>query len=182
MIIERVEDQVLYHIQQGPVPNGGHSWDIGRKDYWGHERNFVMKNIFDSIGTPLINKETGQPINAYLAFKEMYRALIDQTASTDCTTFLRKNIDSILYLYVEMFASLSNHHYVLREYIYEEVRKEIDPTLPSRLTGLWITPEEDLDFWWHALSPQETNTIVKLKLTEQYLRDIAIGNQDSPYP
>lgn len=175
MILETVENKVLYHIQQGEVPPGGHTWEIGRKDYWGKEINFVLKTAFEkNDNNYMMNIQTGEPVNSLQVFRDMYLALLDQATKPDCSNFIRANIDSILDLYIKMYVSLHNHIYNLREYVFEEVRKEVNPELPSRFTGLWVAPAEDLDFWWHVLTPQETNTIIKLKLNGKIFK----GNSD----
>lgn len=39
----------------------------------------------------------------------------------------------------------------IREEIFEKIRLEIDPELPSRKKGIWLTTRNDLEKWWNIL-------------------------------
>ncbi|MCT8341268.1 DUF2441 domain-containing protein, partial [Flavobacteriaceae bacterium TK19130] len=43
----------------------------------------------------------------------------------------------------------------IREQIFEKIRLEIDPDLPSRKKGIWLTTKSDLEKWWDILNSDE---------------------------
>lgn len=52
----------------------------------------------------------------------------------------------------------------IREQVFEEVRINYFPHLPSRQTCVWVCPHEAVEFWWNTLKESQCK-ILKLKLT-----------------
>lgn len=55
---------------------------------------------------------------------------------------------------------------LIRETVFEEVREDFFPNFPSRLSCLWVIPEnmESINYWWGQITAEE-RVILKLKLT-----------------
>lgn len=76
----------------------------------------------------------------------------------------------------------------LKEIIFEEVRKDKFPCLPSRYNCIWLCEEEKVDYWYIALRDQNS-LIYKVKATgkshiadEKWLiNDIVPGNRIREY-
>jgi hypothetical protein len=78
---------------------------------------------------------------------------------------------------------LSHNYKLIRELIFEEVRKEYFPTFPSRTRCLWVVPEEEglIDYWRNQLDVDEYEyKILKLSLTGKIFKanqgHLEVGN------
>ncbi|MED4403252.1 DUF2441 domain-containing protein [Metabacillus fastidiosus] len=76
-----------------------------------------------------------------------------------------------------LISAIRHYQIYVREQIFEEVRKEFFPNMPSRFKGLWVIEEDikTLNYWWKVFG--ESGTIIKLILNgkihrgnEQYLQ------------
>ncbi|WP_054751291.1 DUF2441 domain-containing protein [Piscibacillus salipiscarius] len=64
-----------------------------------------------------------------------------------------------------IFQGLTYYWHFARETIFEEVRKNIDPNLPSRQRCLWLTDIRNLDYWMHTKDfHPETHQVLLLNL------------------
>lgn len=174
MHLENIKDEIFYHIQRGPVPPGGHTWEIGKRDFWGKEPNFFIKKLFTDPGYYMTDTNNGFTRNSLEVFQEMHRFIINALMSPERKEILQNNISQIAHMYQEMDVCLHYQIYLIRELMFEEIRKEINSELPSRYTGLFVALLEDLDHWMKVLQPNEPCTIIKLKLNGKAF----LGNND----
>jgi hypothetical protein len=65
---------------------------------------------------------------------------------------------------------LSEYLKLTREWVFEEVRREFFPNLPSRHRCLWVIPDdtEAIRYWWRTMG--KTGEILKLELTGKIYR------------
>lgn len=68
-----------------------------------------------------------------------------------------------------MAGAIRYYQNIIREMVFEEVRKEHFPTLPSRKKCLWVIPNEikRINYWWDRLprDDNEERVLLKLRLT-----------------
>lgn len=76
---------------------------------------------------------------------------------------------SLVELFIEYEWILTEYRMFIREYIFEEIRKESFPDLPSRHNCLWVIPPniDGIKYWWDIISKSKDYTceILKLELT-----------------
>lgn len=164
-----VENQKFYHIQRGKVPPGGHRWNIGSKKYWGREMNFVTKAAFEQdYGFSLpIPKQPGD-WEKFDSFTWLFWEMINffKTGKKDPRFAPYYHYDP-KEAFKECYRVVHAQSYVLREMVFEEVRKELNKELPSRYTGLWVIKDnlDDLQYWYRTLGATDNSTIITLSLT-----------------
>jgi hypothetical protein len=159
----KVENQIFYHIQRGEVPKGGYNWIIGRKTFWGKEKNFVA-NSFESKEFLFQDPRTRLNYNYNFLADEMISYI--NTGKKNPIFASNFHYNPII-AFQELESIVYHYTYACRELILEDIRKELFPDYPSRLTGLWVIPDdlEELKYWWNALGLEKKNTIIKLNLS-----------------
>jgi uncharacterized protein len=171
-----VENQKFYHIQRGEVPKGGHQWNIGKRDYWGKEQNFVIDTFFKGnyeffLPIPGQGHKLERFDSATWILDEMIRFFETGQKTPRFASFF--DYDPVT-AFKTCFQILHTHRYILREMVFEEVRKELNQELPSRYTGLWVIDDhpEELQYWYETLAGDDKSTIITLNLTGK----IHLGN------
>lgn len=72
----------------------------------------------------------------------------------------QNNID---WLYTQLKTISKETAFYIRERVFEDVRKEFFPHLPSRQKCLWVSKGDQLPYW-RSISPELQRTILKLDL------------------
>ena len=72
----------------------------------------------------------------------------------------QNNLD---WLYTQLQTVSKETAFYIRERVFEDVRKELFPHLPSRQKCLWISEEKQLPYW-RTISPELHKTILELEL------------------
>lgn len=171
--LERVDNKVFYHISR--YRGGMHEqifgkWQVGEKRIIGEGKN-AQTLMFDRQQYVTIDPHTNNYVPYTLLFDRMKEFI--QTGKRDqyfdfhhfdpSKTVLE--IDVILRVYI----------YMVREFIFEEVRARQFPHLPSRQKCLWViddTPQA-LDYWVNKADLTKINPdsdMVKFRLTGDIFR------------
>lgn len=135
-----VKNKIMYHISRE------NKWNIEDVIRAGtHENPFwsFCKNYTQNI---MLN---GQVISLFDLFK--------QECSLDVT---KNNID---FLYQNLKTVSKETAFCIREYVFEEVRKEFYSYLPSRQKCLWLCEEEQIAYW-RTLRENESQYLLKLQI------------------
>lgn len=126
-----VENKIMYHIHN--TDDYSEIWQIGND--LDNTKDFLSKNYNNALHfKPVVNTN---PDNKLAAFADV----IDH--------YLEKDQEKETYIEMLKVASgyLKNYANVEREMILELYRKEYFPNLPSRKNAIWLTEQEQLDFW-----------------------------------
>lgn len=165
----KVENQKFYHIQRGAVPEGGHKWKLGKREYWGKERSFVIDSAFRAsyeffLPIPGREQQAERFDSVTWFFEEMIRFFETGQKTPRFAPYFDYNP---VMAFKMCFQTLHNHRYILREMVFEEVRKELNKELPSRHTGLWVIKDdpEELQYWFETLAVDDKSTIITFELT-----------------
>ncbi|WP_416729213.1 DUF2441 domain-containing protein [Fictibacillus sp. JL2B1089] len=125
-----IENEYYYHIQRAQT----NQWEIGKTYFIGKEKNEFVSH-FDTTDVYCPN--------------DLHQSIL---------TLLNKNEDvpnDMLIYTLNNYLNVSNHYKKLaREYVFEEVRADFFPNLPSRQKCLWVMPvnEEILSYWWQYIN------------------------------
>lgn len=149
-----VEKVIYYHIERGS------QWSIGETRFVGREKNNFMKyydveNI--TMQDPTCNK--------YYGINQIAGGMIQYINNNQKPPFLASfyHFDANQTV-KELNDALCTYLRLVREFIFEEVRKEFFPNLPSREKCMWVIPNniQALKYWWDTLG--RNGQIVKLEL------------------
>ena len=145
----QVKNQVYYHVHR--INEHSNKWSVGTTyDATRKELN-LFNSFYDnhSLQTQIV---TGQPqyllqsISSYNNLSQPQRVNI---------------IDRYLGEFIE---ALKEHCKFIREVIFEEVRQNYFPQLPSRRTCIWLCEQDAVSYWWNQLG-NNTKKILKLQVT-----------------
>lgn len=131
------KNQTLFHIHR--IGSWSDRWKVGSTIFWGqketnnfnrwYDDTFFAKDFDDGDGK-LFAKTA---LNKFLSLPDAYK---------------QKNYDEIV-----RFA----HHVIneqsifIRETLFEEVRNNYFPQLPSRKTCIWVCEKEAVSYWWSKI-------------------------------
>lgn len=123
----KVQNEVFYHISHSP------GWSVGSTIYTGQ-----LENEFWEICKKLT---ITVPVNGRLmSLFAMFNAYdtFDKFSTTD---------ENIEFFYKTLKETAKETSICIREYAFEEVRKEYYPELPSRQKCLWVSRKDDVNYW-----------------------------------
>ena len=140
LMINNIIDEIYYHINTGPKLQIGDTLQIGKK--------------FNNFYYEVYNTEhlkNGKDANQYLIDMKKERNLV-----------LNNDVADLV------FKTINDNAMITRELIFEEVRKELNPDLPSRLKSLYVCKnKKEIKEWikiFNRTNKKEFQ-ILKLKLT-----------------
>lgn len=136
----KIKNRILFHISRE------NNWKVEDKITSGERENpfwLKCKNY-----SPKINKD-----NHIITMFEMF----DQNPSFEATQ------DSIDFLYQQLKNVSKETAFYIREQVFEEVRKEFYPQLPSRQKCLWLSEEDQLPYW-KSIVDNEQGYLLTLEL------------------
>ncbi|MDE2195650.1 MAG: DUF2441 domain-containing protein [Gammaproteobacteria bacterium] len=136
-----IENEKFYHIHK----HNSSKWVESAKFTFGEEPNNAWR-AFEIARRGVTNPETGE---VYTIDMVAYRALSSyrkQGKKDPRLSFY--HFDPVMTL-AETLDSLFLSTRMIRELVYEDVRKQLYPDLPSRTTCIWLIPEESksVRFW-----------------------------------
>lgn len=155
-----VENVVYYHIQRSD-PWKGQPWNVGQTYFIGGKKNpffgfydFAAFNIQDPIS------------KNWYSLNHVANSMIKYIDKKEKDEYLKSfyHFDSEKTTR-ELYNALEEYLKLVREWTFEEVRREFFPNLPSRQRCLFVIPMEfqSLNYWWNKLG--KNGNILKLELT-----------------
>ncbi|MBQ2768338.1 MAG: DUF2441 domain-containing protein [Clostridia bacterium] len=126
-----VKKQTYYHIHR--KNEFSHLWNVGNKINFTTRKENVFNKYYNNYYPRLKIGDTVYPMTQALDIilkQELY-------SNAENAKFIVENMQSVtreLAIYI-------------RENIFEEIRANYFPTLPSRKSCLWVCREESLNFW-----------------------------------
>jgi len=163
--MEYVNGKVYYHIQSKASWNKYPQWQQGSTYTIGRSKN-PWFGYFDENGKNIANPTTGKVFTADTVAALILAHQDGQPQDPELKAFFSYDIkNAIIYLR----AALSHYVKFARETVYEEVRVQNFPELPSRQRCTWVVPDDEntaeyMRFWWPKLNQNERR-ILKLELT-----------------
>jgi hypothetical protein len=155
-----VENVVYYHIQRNSSRKGG-QWNEGQTYFIGGKKNpffgfydFAAFNIQDPIS------------KNWYSLNEVANSMIKYIDKNEKDEYLKSFYHFSPEKSVrELYRVLEEYLKLVREWTFEEVRKEFFPNLPSRQRCLFVIPNDvqSLNYWWNTLG--KNGNILKLELT-----------------
>ncbi len=132
-----VKDKEFYHIQKNNCP---YKWNIGQKLFLGDNPNNYAQN-FHKAGF-LYKSKSGKKMQILQYFKNFENLLNDKPNSDIELKAVKESIIVLNSFVVDMIK-------VHRENLFEEIRLNFFPNLPSRKRGIWLIPynEDALNYW-----------------------------------
>lgn len=144
-----VKQEIYYHIHRMGEWSG--RWKVNSVIYWGQKERNNFNKFYDNNGfiTDLTNGL------GYMHGRNALNNFLDQPQSFQMQNYRR--------IIEEALSIIKEQCIFTRETIFEEVRSNYFPELPSRKTCIWVCKKEALHYWWSALHGQKK--IFKLELT-----------------
>lgn len=128
----KIKNRILFHFSRE------NNWKIGDRITSGERENPFWLNCKDYSPKIRIN-------NQIITMFEMF----DKYPSFEVT---RESID---FLYQKLKDVSKETAFYIREQVFEEVRKELYPRLPSRQKCLWLCEENQLSYWKTIVDNEE---------------------------
>lgn len=154
-----IENEVYYHIQR----ETGHmrrQWQVGQKFFFGNEKNDFFK-FYDYTGKSVEDPETMVRYDINTFGKETINYYKTGEKVKEFDYFYKYNFVGAM---EGMQSTLEHYIKLVREIVFEEIRKDFFPGLPSRQKGIWVIPNEEdaLKYWGVTLGGGK---LLKLNLT-----------------
>lgn len=132
----------LFHVSRSQDWYIGKKVSIGEQDnnFWSYSRNYSPQISVNHIQYDLFE-----------FFSKFSGYNLDVTK------------ENVVWIFDEFKHNIKECSLYIREQIFEKVRNEIDPDLPSRQKCLWLTDMDHLDYWKGCINCRG-GSIVKLKL------------------
>ncbi|MEH6990585.1 DUF2441 domain-containing protein [Cytobacillus firmus] len=158
--MEEVKDKVFYHIQTNASWRNTRKLEIGDSILTGVSANPFVKFLYE-IHFVQKDSNTGQMYSAMSIAQELKNFLASGKKSEPFKSFYHYDCkDSILFLINAFEHSVK----ISREVIFEQVRLESFPNLPSREKCLWVIPSDDYDNYSTWAKALENGEVLKLSL------------------
>ncbi len=125
-------------------------WQVGRRINWVQKRNNLFYDHFNEQG--LFYDDGIEDLPFCQALDKFFASSIDY-----------QRLEALSLLKAAREATKSQSIFI-REEIFEEVRGNYFPHLPSRKTCIWVCTRDAVDFWWKTLNPGNQK-LLKLNLT-----------------
>jgi hypothetical protein len=151
MALLHVKNQDFFHIHRiGPWSD---RWQVGKTIFRGNKELNLFNQTYnekdrDFEGPDGIKYPGNRAIPYFLA---------------QSSEFQNQNIKNILIIAQDV---IKEQGMFIREEIFEEVRRNYFPQLPSRKTCIWLCDKESVEYWWSKLqTPKEKMKIFKFNVT-----------------
>lgn len=147
-----IKNETYFHIHRiGPWSD---RWKVGSTIFWGqkeinnfnrwYDNNVLAKDFNDGAG--MFSAKAA--LNKFLSFQRDYQ---------------NNNYEGIINFAYEV---INEQSMFIRESLFEEVRKNYFPNLPSRKTCIWICEENAVEYWWKRLHGDKINhKILQIEVT-----------------
>ncbi|WIW70638.1 DUF2441 domain-containing protein [Anaerosinus gibii] len=167
IVIEYIQDKEFFHISVPKFYSQFPEWSLNETRFIGKTTNPFF-SYYDKTSYQVLDKTktTAYPFNKIA--NVMNEIISGRTQIPhDLPNFYHCNPNRC---FSELYSYFKDYLLLTREWIYEEVRKESFPHLPSRQKGLWVIPineslKASLTFWEKNLVSNENAKFLKLKLT-----------------
>ncbi len=150
-----VDKEIYYHIENGVY------WNLGETRTIGLEKNNYMK--YHDI-TSYVKEDPNTNINYCISY--IADGMIEYINTNHKPDYLKSfyHFDANETV-KELSGVLNDYLVIVREFVFEEVRREFYSNLPSRQRCMWVIPDnkDSLRYWWNML--KQKGQIVKLELT-----------------
>jgi len=159
--LEVIEEKYYFHIQRDNIDKKS-KWNVGDQLSIGSYENYYYKN-FNTRKLGIKLDEDFQYAYRYIdkIWTECESIEFDETIKRETLNKLR-NVLNISHQALKIYTQL------VRELVYEGIRKEEFPEMPSRTSGIWVCSDiESLKFWRNELPP---GRVLGLKLTGKTFR------------
>lgn len=143
-----VKKAEFFHIHR--IGQHSHMWSVGHRINWVEKRNNFFYDHYNQHG--LTYDDGIEELPFCQALDKFFASSLD---------YQRMEALSLLKAARDVTQSQSMF---IREQIFEEVRSNYFPHLPSRKTCIWVCTRDAIDFWWNTLSPGNQK-LLKLSLT-----------------
>lgn len=141
-----VQEQVFYHINRA----GDTAWKPGARFFFGNNpNNFVA--MFDLLAHTVTDPATGVEYPMNVVAEEVMNVMTHGKAKArELEGFYHYNPVQTLY---ETNRALNHALRLIREFVFEEVRRQTFPEHPSRYRCIWLIPGEEgaVSYWWNVL-------------------------------
>lgn len=165
---------LFYHVQRDNVAG----FKIGKTYTFGAGQNFFARDLFAVNPIVPVAGTAGLPVDYLLrdyfdlAGFNHYKNIKSRTISPDPKGLLRSSL-----------SILTHQAMILREFVFEQVRRDEFPEKPSRLNGIWlIRYDEPLLAQWCATAPHGQFRAFEIEATgkvhhgaSKYLKPECIG-------
>lgn len=150
-----IENEIFYHIQRNGI------WNVGDIHFIGRTKNPFV-SYFDDNAHCIQNPQMGIRYSVNSMANEMLNYIFTSNKHPDFASFYHYEINRS---FKELSDTLEYYLRLTREIVFEEVRKDFFPNLPSRHRCLWVIPDDidNIKYWWTILGKK--GRILKLKLT-----------------
>lgn len=162
-----IENKIYYHIQNEPWKC--ENLQIGQTIFAGRKKNPFVE-YYDSKNFIIQDPQTKQSYCYNQIAESMVKYLNTQEKDAYLAKFYHFKPEETV---KELTKVLNEYILLVREWIFEEVRMEFFPNLPSRQRCLWVIPEDNnsIQYWWNTMKKSETSCrILKLELTGKIYR------------
>lgn len=141
-----VENKKFYHIQTID------EWNIGETHFIGKEKN-PFNGYFDKNGHNYFDKKSGQFFNTSIIADHMVHYINTSEKDPSLEPYFQYDKDETIN---HLRNTLGHYLRFSRESIFEEVRANFFPNMPSRLRCLWVIPDDKdaVKYWWNTLGKQ----------------------------
>ena len=155
-----VENVVYYHIQQ-IQPWKGQPWVVGQTYFIGGKKNPFL-GFYDLASFNIQDPTSKNWYSLNNVANSMIKYIDKKEKDEYLKTFYHFSPEKTM---KELYNALEEYLKLVREWTFEEVRREFFPSLPSRQRCLFVIPNDvkSLNYWWNALG--KSGSILKLELT-----------------
>lgn len=135
-----VEKERFYHIVRE-----GYSWDVGDAHFMADGDNyFFSKYYHQGLNFRGLDGEV-------YSTQELLSAMAKFASSGERETWL--DYDDLAHALKHTHAVFNQYLMMVREFVFEEVRRKHFPHKPSRQRGMWLIPlnNDALTYWWDVM-------------------------------
>jgi len=164
-----VQDEICYHIQRANYlfPK----WEKGQTYFIGKNKNPFV-SFFDKNGKAICDPEKGRLYNVNYIADCMIDYINNGTKEPAISPFYHFDPNKTL---LELRDTLNHYLRLTREIVFEEVRKDFFPDLPSRHRCIWVIRDDEnlcnaIKYWWSQLHGKDKKIIID-KYEIDYLRN-----------
>ena len=143
-----VKAQEYFHIHR--IGDYTPLWNVGNRINWVQKRNNLFFDYYSKNGLFYTDGTNSIP----------FRQAIERF-QRESPEYKQAQFERLINAAGEVVKAQSMF---IREIIFEEVRKNYFPQLPSRLSGIWVCNKDAVEFWWKTLNAKNQK-ILKLRLT-----------------
>lgn len=160
-----IQEEEFFHIQSIKQYTTCKPWELGKTYFVGNVNNpfFAYYDQAEHVVTDKNNTRHALNLIANSVAISVQRGAFP----ADLLSFYHCNPVNTL---VELNDCFREYMILVRELIFEEIRRESFPHLPSRQKCIWVIPKneytlEAINFWWKQIASSSDTSILKLKLT-----------------